>query len=106
MDEFHDNEWIGYWHDFGHVQRKHNLGLLDHAEWIGKMRPHWMGCHLHDVEWPARDHRVPLTASGVDFDRLMPLVPGNKPVVWEISSRRRKETIVQMLPEWRRRFGM
>ena len=30
MEEFKDNPWVGYWHDFGHVQRKHNLGLLDH----------------------------------------------------------------------------
>lgn len=105
MEEFADNPWVGYWHDFGHVQRKHNLGLLDHAEWLEKMRPYWMGCHLHDVEWPHRDHRVPLTAGGVDFDRLMPRVPPGHPVVWEISSRRRKATIVEALPEWKRRHA-
>jgi sugar phosphate isomerase/epimerase len=106
MEHFAGNAWIGYWHDFGHVQRKHNLGLLDHVEWVERMRPYWLGCHLHDVEWPARDHRVPLTAGGVDFDRLMPMVPLDKPVVWEIGSRRRKQRIVQMLPEWKRRFSI
>jgi hypothetical protein len=60
---------------------------------------------LHDVEWPHRDHRVPLTAGGVDFDTLMPLVPRGRPVVWEISSRRRKQTIIEALPKWRERFG-
>ncbi|MGI8604818.1 MAG: sugar phosphate isomerase/epimerase family protein [Verrucomicrobiales bacterium] len=105
MDHFQDNPWVGYWHDFGHVQRKHNLGLLDHLEWIRRMQAHWLGCHLHDVKWPARDHRVPLTAGGVDFDQLMPHVPLGKPVVWEISSRRRKETILEMLPQWRQKFG-
>ncbi len=105
LDHFRENPWVGYWHDFGHVQRKANLGLLDHDACIRAAAPHWLGCHLHDVEWPHRDHRVPLTASGVDFDTLMPLVPKGRPVVWEISSRRRKQTIVDALPRWRDRFG-
>ena len=25
MQEFGENPFIGYWHDFGHIQRKHNL---------------------------------------------------------------------------------
>jgi hypothetical protein len=41
----------------------------------------------------------------VDFDTLMPLVPRGRPVVWEISSRRRKQTIIEALPKWRERFG-
>jgi sugar phosphate isomerase/epimerase len=105
MAAFADNPWVGYWHDFGHVQRKANLGLLDHEEYVRSVAPYWFGCHLHDVEWPDRDHRVPLTAGGVDFDRLMPLIPRDRPVVWEISSRRRKQTIVEALPRWRERFG-
>ncbi len=105
QSHFADNPWVGYWHDFGHVQRKANLGLLDHEEWIASVRGHWIGCHLHDVEWPSRDHRVPLTGGGVDFDRLMPLVPAGKPIVWEISSRRRKQTIIDALPQWREKFG-
>ncbi|MFN0127680.1 MAG: sugar phosphate isomerase/epimerase family protein [Verrucomicrobiales bacterium] len=105
LDHFRDNPWVGYWHDFGHVQRKANLGLLDHEAWIRAVAPHWLGCHLHDVEWPHRDHRVPLTAGGVDFDTLMPLVPPGRPVVWEISNRRRKQTIIDALPRWRDRFG-
>jgi sugar phosphate isomerase/epimerase len=105
LSYFKDNPWVGYWHDFGHVQRKANLGLLDHETWLRSVAPHWLGCHLHDVEWPHRDHRVPLTAGGVDFDTLMPLVPRGRPVVWEISSRRRKQTIIEALPKWRERFG-
>jgi sugar phosphate isomerase/epimerase len=105
LAHFEDNPWVGYWHDFGHVQRKANLGLLDHEGYLRSVAPHWLGCHLHDVEWPHRDHRVPLTAGGVDFDTLMPLVPRGRPVVWEISSRRRKQTIIDALPRWRERFG-
>ncbi len=105
QEHFKDNPWVGYWHDFGHVQRKHDLGLLDHEEYLRGVRGYWLGCHLHDVEWPAKDHRVPLTAGGVDFDTLMPLVPKDKPIVWEISSRRRKQTIVEALPQWVEKFG-
>ncbi len=104
MEEFADNEWVGYWHDFGHVQRKHNLGLLDHEEWLSAMSPHLIGCHLHDVEWPARDHRVPLSGE-IDFDRLMPHVGAGKPVVWELSPTRKKSDIKKALPQWIERYG-
>ena len=71
LSYFKDNPWVGYWHDFGHVQRKANLGLLNHETWLRSVAPHWLGCHLHDVEWPHRDHRVPLTAGGVTTKSVM-----------------------------------
>lgn len=95
--------WIGYWHDFGHVQLKANLSLLDHHQWLSRMTPYLIGCHLHDVIWPDRDHRVPFQGS-VDFDRLLPLVPPNKPIVWELSYRRKKEDILLALPLFRAKF--
>jgi sugar phosphate isomerase/epimerase len=103
MEEFAGPQ-LGYWHDFGHVQLKHNLGLLDHAEWLSRMAPHLLGCHFHDVIWPQRDHRVPFQGS-VDFNRLMPMVPTDRPVVWELSPRRKKSDIVEALALWRERFG-
>lgn len=96
--------WIGYWHDFGHVQLKANLSLLDHHQWLTKMQPYLIGCHLHDVIWPERDHRVPFQGS-VDFDRLLPLVPPEKPIVWELSHRRKKEDILMALPLWRAKYA-
>ncbi len=107
MEDFADHPRIGYWHDFGHVQRKANVGLLDHAEWIERMRPHWLGAHLHDVEWPATDHRIPFSGGphGIDFDRLMALVPRDKPLVWELSPRRNKrEDIMAAREAWLKRF--
>jgi sugar phosphate isomerase/epimerase len=95
--------WVGYWHDFGHVQLKANLSLLDHHQWLSSMTPWLMGCHLHDVIWPGRDHRVPFQGS-VDFDRLLPLVPPDKPIVWELSYRRKKEDIQMALPVWRAKY--
>lgn len=104
MREFADNPWVGYWHDFGHVQRKHNLGLLDHEEWLGAMAPFLIGCHLHDLEWPSRDHRVPL-AGEIPFDRLMPFIGTGKPVVWELSPGAKKSKIKEALPLWMERYG-
>ena len=104
MEEFADNPWVGYWHDFGHVQRKHNLGLLDHEEWLAAMEPYVIGCHLHDLEWPSRDHRVPLSGE-IPFDRLMPFIGTGKPVVWELSPTRKKSDIKKALPEWISRYG-
>ncbi len=95
--------WVGYWHDFGHVQLKANLSLLDHYQWLSKMAPYLIGCHLHDVIWPERDHRVPFQGS-VEFDRLLPLVPPSKPIVWELSHRRRKEDILLALPLFRAKY--
>jgi sugar phosphate isomerase/epimerase len=102
MEEF-AGPWVGYWHDFGHVQLKANLSLLDHYQWLSRMTPWLIGCHLHDVIWPERDHRVPFPGS-VDFDRLLPLIPKDKPVVWELSHRRKKEDILMALPLWRAKF--
>jgi sugar phosphate isomerase/epimerase len=95
---------VGYWHDFGHVQRKHNLGLLDHYEWLERMSPYLIGCHLHDVIWPERDHRVPFQGT-VAFSELLPLVSPEKPIVWELGSRRKKEDILQALPKWKAKFA-
>src|SRR4029079_6517173 len=48
-----------YWHDFGPAQIKHNLGLLDHGEWLDRFAPQAMGGHVHDVKWPFNDHQAP-----------------------------------------------
>lgn len=103
MEAFADNPHVGYWHDFGHVQRKANIELLDHREWLERMRPHLVGCHLHDVVWPSRDHRVPFEGS-IDYDVLVPLLPPDAPIIWELSPRRKKADIVAALDRWSQRF--
>lgn len=104
MEDFRDNPHVGYWHDFGHVQRKHNLALLDHAQWLTRMLPHLVGCHVHDVEWPARDHRVPFYGD-MDLGKLLDLVPANLPLVWELSSSRRKVHIRKAKEVWDARLS-
>lgn len=103
QEHFKDNEWVGYWHDFGHVQLKHNLGLLDHQEWLEKMQPYIIGGHVHDVEWPARDHRTPF-AGTLDYQALLRFFPAGCPLIWELSPTRKAEEIRRMLDVWKERF--
>lgn len=105
LDEFADTPWLGAWHDFGHVQRKANLGLLDHEAHLRAIAPRLLGCHVHDVTWPAKDHRVPFTGGGVDFDKLLPLVPATVPLVWELSPSQRKRDIIEQKTAWEGRIA-
>ena len=99
-----DTPWLGAWHDFGHVQRQANLGLLDHAQYLASIAPRLLGCHVHDVNWPARDHRIPFTGGDVDFDKLLPLLPADIPLVWELSPTQKKLQIAEHVVEWRKRY--
>ena len=104
LDEF-QTPWLGSWHDFGHVQRKANLGLLDHEQVLRSIAPRLIGCHVHDVEWPAKDHRVPLSTGGVEFDKLLPLLPEGIPLVWEMSGSQKRAKVLEMMGAWQTRFG-
>lgn len=103
QDQFADHPWIGYWHDFGHVQLKHNLGLLDHVEWLQRISPHLIGGHVHDVQWPQRDHRVPFTGT-LNYNDLLPHFPEGCPLVWELSPTRKSEEIREALMVWEHSF--
>ncbi len=103
QEHFRDNPWIGYWHDFGHVQLKHNLGLLDHIEWLEKIAPHLIGGHVHDVQWPARDHRTPFTGT-LDYAAILSFFPPACPLIWELSPTREANEIRNSLEIWKRRF--
>ncbi len=103
QNHFKDNPWIGYWHDFGHVQLKHNLGLLDHTDWLRNIQPHIIGAHIHDVEWPARDHRTPFTGT-LDYKSLLPFFPAKCPIIWELSPTRKTAEILDALEVWKQVF--
>jgi hypothetical protein len=103
QEHFKDHPWIGYWHDFGHVQLKHNLGLLDHEAWLETISPHLIGGHVHDVEWPARDHRTPFTGS-LNYSALLTHFPANCPLIWELSPSQKSEEIQSSLKIWKQKF--
>ena len=103
LDEM-DSTQIGYWHDFGHAQIKENLAFLDHAEWLQRIAPRALGCHVQDCIWPAQDHQPPF-AGDVDLEKLVPLLPSNCLFVWEMSPRKTADEIRRSMQIWRQRFG-
>lgn len=103
LDEL-DSSQVGYWHDFGHLQIKENLGFIDHAEWLRAIGPRTLGCHVQDCLWPAQDHQPPF-AGDMKLDRLVPLLPSNCPFVWEMSPRRTVEEICRSVATWKEHFS-
>lgn len=103
MEEFKDHPNVGYWHDFGHVQRKHNLLLLDHLQVFDRMLPHLVGAHVNDVRWPTADHKIPFRG-GVDFGAMIPKLDPKFPLVWELSRSREASAIKAGLESWKQYF--
>jgi Sugar phosphate isomerases/epimerases len=103
LDEM-DSPQVGYWHDFGHAQIKENLAFLDHVEWLGRIAPRTLGCHVQDCIWPAQDHQPPF-AGDVDLEKLVPLLPSNCLFVWEMSPRKTADEIRRSMQTWRQHFG-
>src|SRR6266581_1533794 len=103
LDEMNSPQ-IGYWHDFGHIQIKENLALLDHAEWLRQVAPRTFGCHVQDCIWPAQDHEPPFSGD-VDLAKLVPLLPKDCAWVWEMSPRKTTDEIQRSVKIWKERFG-
>ncbi len=103
MQEFDTVAAVRYWHDFGHIQRKHNLLLLHHEQYLRRLQPWLYGAHVNDVDWPARDHREPFYYRGgdVDFERLLPqFFTQDMPLSWELSRSVPPERIRASLEKW------
>jgi len=49
---------VGYWHDVGHAEVMHRLGLADKYRWLNEHAGRCLGSHVHDVDG-IRDHRPP-----------------------------------------------
>ncbi len=77
-------ETVGYWHDTGHAQIKENLGFINHSIQLETHANRLLGLHVHDVEYPGKDHRRP--GSGmIDFAALQPLIKPDHMKVFEFS---------------------
>jgi sugar phosphate isomerase/epimerase len=103
LDELNSPQ-LGYWHDMGHTQIKENLGFVSHEEWLRRIGPRALGCHMQDCVWPAQDHQPPFTGM-VDLEKLVPLLPANCLFVWEMSPRKTAEEIRRSVALWKERFG-
>jgi sugar phosphate isomerase/epimerase len=79
-----DSPTVRYWHDTGHAQIKANLGFIDHASQVDMLEPRLTGFHIHDVEYPGRDHQQPGTGC-IDFAALKKYVKPEHIKVFEFS---------------------
>ena len=77
-------EQIGYWHDTGHAQIKHQFGLLNHREHLSSLQTSLAGFHLHDVTENGHDHQ-PLGCGTVDFEMIAEFVRPEHELVLELS---------------------
>jgi sugar phosphate isomerase/epimerase len=75
---------VGYWHDTGHAQIKENLGFINHAMQMESLAGRLAGIHVHDVQFPAKDHRPPGEGT-VDFAALKPWIKPDQIKVFEMS---------------------
>jgi sugar phosphate isomerase/epimerase len=75
---------VVYWHDTGHAQIKENLGFIHHGLHLDSMQDRLYGFHVHDVQFPGRDHRPPGTGT-IDWAGLKPSVKPEHLKVFEFS---------------------
>lgn len=75
---------LAYWHDIGHGQVRHELGLVHHSGLVKRMAPKIGGFHVHDVLPPLRDHAMP-PGGLVDFSVFKPFAETDVPLVLEPS---------------------
>jgi len=79
-----DSPVICYWHDTGHAQIKENLGFIQHAMHLEAMSGRLAGFHIHDVQFPGRDHCAPGTGM-IDYAALQPFVRPDHIKVFELA---------------------
>ncbi|HLZ54632.1 MAG TPA: TIM barrel protein [Verrucomicrobiae bacterium] len=75
---------VAYWHDTGHAQIKENLGIIRHAQHLESLAPRLAGFHIHDVQFPDRDHAAPGTGM-IDYAALKPFVKPEHIKVFELN---------------------
>lgn len=84
---------VRYWHDTGHAQIKENLGFINHAMHLESLAADLAGFHIHDVEFPGRDHRAP-GRGAIDFAALQPFVKPEHIKVIELSPSLDREEVL------------
>jgi sugar phosphate isomerase/epimerase len=73
-----------YWHDTGHAQIKENLGFIFHRMHLESLANRVFGYHIHDVQFPGRDHCAPGSGT-IDFAALKDCVKPAHVKVFEFS---------------------
>jgi sugar phosphate isomerase/epimerase len=95
---------ITYWHDTGHAQIKENLGFIRHATHLESLAARLAGFHIHDVQFPVRDHCAPGTGM-IDFAALKPFVKPEHIKVFELSPRIPVESVQRGIAHLKKIWG-
>lgn len=74
---------VGYWHDVGHAEVQHRLGLVPRERWLREHSGRTIGSHLHDVSG-ITDHRAP-GQGDVDFAYIAAGLPAGALRTFEIN---------------------
>jgi sugar phosphate isomerase/epimerase len=93
----------GYWHDVGHAEVQHRLGLIDRHSWFPRLTARTIGTHLHDVDGIG-DHRAPGNGD-VDWSYIAAGLPKTALRVFEIDQRQPDE-LVAKAPQFLRERGV
>ncbi len=73
---------LACWHDFGHAQVRHNLGLIHHESTLRRLLDHVAGFHVQDTVGVEDAHLVPPRGT-IDFERFRDLAALDRPAVLE-----------------------
>jgi sugar phosphate isomerase/epimerase len=85
----------GYWHDVGHAEVQHRLGVSDRSAWFDLLGDRLLGLHLHDVRGLV-DHRAPGNGD-VEFEWLAARVPASAARTFEIDQHEPDEDVGRAL---------
>lgn len=85
---------VGYWHDTGHAQIKHDLGVIDHRQQLERNAGALWGFHLHDVDDSGRDHQA-VGSGHVDFPMVSRYFRPGQNFVLELSPRLTADEVVR-----------
>jgi sugar phosphate isomerase/epimerase len=97
------NEVAGYWHDVGHAEVQHRIGLIDRHAWFPRLSTRTIGTHLHDVDGIG-DHRAPGNGD-VDWSYIARGLPKTALRVFEIDQRQ-PDSLVASAPQYLRDRGV
>ncbi len=93
-------EVAGYWHDTGHAEIQHRLGLVPLRRWLTELGSRCIGAHLHDVAGIV-DHRAP-GCGDIDWGYVAEGLPDAAIRTFEINQQQPDDAVAAAIPFLRR----
>ncbi len=84
---------FGYWHDTGHAEIKHSMGMIEHRLHLEKNSPRLLGFHLHDVTPDGKDHQG-IGSGRINFNMISEFWRPHHLLTLELSPRVKVEDVI------------